>query len=49
MLVEFHYFVQYTHPNDGGLAYTDNIFRINFKVALSRGVSVLQLLDGGID
>ena len=49
LLVEFHYFVQYTHPNNGGLAYTDNIFRLNFKVALSRGVSILQLLDGGID
>ena len=48
-LVEFHYFAQYTRPDSGGLAYTDNIFRLNFKISLSRGLSVLRLLDGGID
>ncbi len=49
VLVEFHYFVQYTRPEGGGLAYTDNIFRLNFKIALSRGISLARLLDGGVD
>ena len=49
MLVEFHYFAQYTRPGGGGLAYTDNIIRLNFKVAVSRGVSLVRLLDGGVD
>ena len=49
VLMEFQYFVQYTRPDDAGLAYTDNIFRLNFKIGLSRGLSVLKLLDGGID
>ena len=49
VLVEFHYFVQYTRPDGGGLAYTDNIFRLNFKIALSKGISLMRLLDGGVD
>ena len=49
VLVEFHYFAQYTRPNGGGLAYTDNILRLNFKIALSRGISLARLLDGGVD
>ena len=49
VLVEFHYFVQYTRPDSGGLAYTDNILRLNFKIALSRGISLARLLDGGVD
>jgi hypothetical protein len=49
VLVEFHYFAQYTRPDGGGLAYTDNILRLNFKIALSRGISLARLLDGGVD
>ena len=48
-LVEFHYFAQYTRPGGGGLAYTDNIFRLNLKIALSKGMSLTRLLDGGVD
>ncbi len=47
LLVEFHYFAQYTRPEGRGLAYTDNIFRVNFKLG-GRG-GILRLLDGGID
>jgi hypothetical protein len=49
VLVEFHYFAQYTRPGGGGLAYTDNIFRLNFKIALSKGINLVRLLDGGVD
>jgi hypothetical protein len=49
VLVEFHYFTQYTRPDGGPLAYTDNIFRLNFKIALSKGISLMRLLDGGVD
>jgi Protein of unknown function (DUF2490) len=45
VLAEFHYFTQFTRPDERGLAYTDNIFRLNFKVALSRGLSILRLMD----
>jgi hypothetical protein len=37
---------QYTRP-DSGLKYTDNIFRLNFKITSKRGL--LSLLDGHID
>lgn len=46
VLVEFQYYAQYTRPASG-LAYTDNIFRLNFKLSTRKGV--LWLLDGGID
>jgi hypothetical protein len=46
VLVEFQYYAQYTRPN-GGLAYTDNIIRLNFKLSTRAGA--LRLLDGGID
>jgi hypothetical protein len=49
VLVELHYFTQFTHPDGRGLSYTDNIFRLNFKVAMSRGLSVLDLMNAGID
>lgn len=49
VLVEFHSFTQYTRPDGGPLAYTDNIFRLNFKIALSKGISLMRLLDGGVD
>ena len=47
VLVEFQYYAQYTHPGGGGLAYTDNIFRLNIKLSTRAGV--FRLLDGGID
>jgi hypothetical protein len=47
LLVEFHYFAQYTRPEGGSLAYTDNVFRVNIKIG-GRG-GILRLLDGGID
>ena len=48
-LVEFHDSTQYTRPDSGGLAYTDNILRLNFKIALTKGISLTRLLDGGVD
>jgi hypothetical protein len=47
VLVEFQYYAQYTHPGGGGLAYTDNIFRLNIKLSTRAGI--FRLLDGGID
>jgi hypothetical protein len=47
MLVEFHYFAQWTRPGGGGLQYTDNIWRLNFKLTGRGGLQ--RLLDGGID
>jgi hypothetical protein len=51
--VEFQYYAQYTHPSGGGLKYTDNIFRLNFKVLTKRGLlphkALRSLLDGGIE
>ncbi len=53
LLVEFQYYAQYTQPDGGGLEYTDNIFRLNFKVMTKRGVrpqnALRSLLDGSID
>lgn len=34
---EFLYHMQFTQE-DGGLAWTDNIWRLNFKIARQRGV-----------
>ena len=37
--LEFIYHAQYTHPDgDSGLEYTDNIYRLNIKVGLNRGI-----------
>ena len=47
LLVEFQYYAQYTHSGGAGLAYTDNIFRLNFKLSTRKGI--FWLLDGGID
>jgi hypothetical protein len=47
VLVEFQYYAQYTHPGGGGLAYSDNIFRLNIKLSTRSGI--FRLLDGGID
>lgn len=35
--VEFLYHAQWTRPSGGGLDFTDNIFRINFKFPLGKG------------
>jgi|JI10StandDraft_1071094.scaffolds.fasta_scaffold252431_2 hypothetical protein len=35
--VEFIYHAQWTRPSNGGLDYTDNIFRINFKFPIGNG------------
>jgi hypothetical protein len=45
--VEFQYFAQYTRPGGGGLKYTDNIWRVNFKLGGKRGIE--RLLHGGFD
>jgi hypothetical protein len=47
LLVEFQYFAQWTRPGGGGLTYTDNIWRLNFKLSGKGGVE--KLLLGGID
>jgi hypothetical protein len=45
--IEFQYFAQYTRPGGGGLQYTDNIWRLNFKLGGRGGVE--RLLWGGMD
>ena len=53
LIVEFQYYAQFTPPNGGSLRYTDNIFRLNFKVMTKRGLlpqkALRSLLDGSID
>lgn len=53
LLIEFQYYMQYTRPGGGALKYTDNIFRLNFKVMTKRGLlphkALRGLLDGGIE
>jgi len=44
--VEFIYHAQFTRPAGGGLEYTDNIFRLNIKIALNKGI-MRRLFDGG--
>lgn len=46
LLVEFQYFAQWTRPGGGSLTYTDNIWRLNFKL-LGRGGLGTRLLSGG--
>lgn len=37
--IEFIYHAQYTHPDEeGGLKYTDNIYRINIKLGINKGI-----------
>jgi len=36
--MEFIYHAQYTHPNGSSLKYTDNIFRLNIKIGLNKGI-----------
>lgn len=38
VIVEFQYFLQWTRPEGGGLKYTDNIIRLNFKILTKKGV-----------
>ena len=47
LLVEFQYFAQWTRPGGGGLKYTDNIWRLNFKLSGRGGLE--RLLYGGMD
>jgi hypothetical protein len=44
--VELIYHMQWTRPGGGDLHYTDNIFRLNIKVALNKGV-IQRVFDGG--
>jgi len=45
--VEFIYHAQFTRPADSsGLEYTDNIFRLNIKIALNKGM-LQRVFDGG--
>ncbi len=45
--VEFIYHAQFTRPaGSSGLEYTDNIFRINIKIALNKGI-LQRVFDGG--
>jgi hypothetical protein len=48
LLTEFQYFAQWTRPGGGGLEYTDNIWRINFKL-VGKGGLEQKLMHGGID
>jgi hypothetical protein len=45
--VEFQYFAQWTLPGGGGLNYTDNIWRLNFKLSGRGGIE--RLLYRGMD
>lgn len=43
---EFIYHAQYTHPSGSALKYTDNIFRLNIKIGLNKGIiGILQNPD----
>jgi hypothetical protein len=46
--LEFIYHAQYTRPDGGDLEYTDNIFRLNVKIGLNRGL-MGRLLNPDID
>jgi hypothetical protein len=47
VLAEFQYYAEFTQPSGSGLAWTNNIWRLNFKVSTS--ASVLKLAAGGFD
>jgi hypothetical protein len=47
ILVEFQYYFEFTQPSGSGLVWTNNIWRLNFKVSTS--ASVLKLAAGGFD
>lgn len=44
--VEFIYHMQWTRPGGESLQYTDNIYRLNIKVAMNKGV-LQRVFDGG--
>jgi hypothetical protein len=45
--MEFIYHAQFTRPTgSSGLEYTDNIFRLNIKIALNKGL-MQRVFDGG--
>jgi len=45
--VEFIYHAQFTRPaGSSGLEFTDNIFRLNIKIALNKGI-IQRVFDGG--
>ena len=44
--VELIYHMQWTRPGGGDLKYTDNIIRLNIKVALNKGM-LQRMFDGG--
>jgi len=47
MLVEFQYYLEFTQPSGSGLVWTNNIWRLNFKISTDN--SVLRLMVGGFD
>jgi hypothetical protein len=46
--VEFVYYAQFTRPNSGSLQHTDNIFRLNIKIGLAKGI-LQRLQSTGTD
>jgi hypothetical protein len=46
---EFIYHMQWTRPGGGSLTYTDNIYRLNIKVAMTKGRLLDRLINPGID
>jgi len=47
--VEFIYHMQWTRPGGGDLKYTDNIFRLNIKIALTKGRLLNRLVNPGME
>jgi len=45
VVAEFQYYAQYTRPGGGGLKYTDNIWRLNFKLMGRGGLERLLYSD----
>ena len=46
-IVEFIYHAQFTRPSGStGLEYTDNIFRLNIKIAMDKGL-LGRVFNGG--
>jgi len=46
---EFIYHAQWTRPGGGDLKFTDNIFRLNIKVAMTKGRLLDRLINPGLD
>ena len=45
--MEFQYYAEFAQPSGSGLVWTNNIWRLNFKV--STDMSALKLAAGGFD